>query len=235
MCKGISCQNALHGNRPSHAPHLLSEGPPKHPRQTCQLQATCQRHGSPCTRRLDVLKAVSGTKDGYTVENDEMNTFLLAVEASWRRLVGAFGSRVAFFLTDAAGSFEHSRIRALRLRVTAPCISINSSQKIGGSPFFATVETFPIIATAFGSGRALTGHMASFTTAMLYQRSPRCSRTSLLNLPTAREFSAPSSSIMRDFAVRSTEISASIRTSVCIISPGVAGSSGTGVPFSAIR
>ena len=62
-----------------------------------------------------------------------------------------------------------------------------------------------------------------------------CSRTSLLNLPTALEISFTTSSVLSDLAICSSEVSTSIRTSVSALSPSVVSGSGTGVPFSATR
>ena len=67
---------------------------------------------------------------GYTVKNDEIYTFLLAIETFWRRLIGAFGSRVTVFLTDTAGSFKDSRVGAVHLRMTISRVRIEQKPEV---------------------------------------------------------------------------------------------------------
>ena len=76
---------------------------------------------------------------------------------------------MTFFLANAAGAFEDTRVGAVRLRVTTSDVSVESRKEIANSPLFATVEAFSIITAAFWSGGTLARHMSSFTTAALFQ------------------------------------------------------------------
>ena len=76
---------------------------------------------------------------------------------------------MTFFLAYAAGSFENARVGTVRLGVTTDCISFVLSRRMSSSPFFATIEAFAIIATAFRCGWTLTSHMSGITTAVWCQ------------------------------------------------------------------
>ena len=76
---------------------------------------------------------------------------------------------MTFFLANAAGAFEDTRVGAVRLRVTIKGISTKSIKEIASSPLFPTVEALSIISAAFWSGGTLARHMPSFTTAALRQ------------------------------------------------------------------
>ena len=76
---------------------------------------------------------------------------------------------MTFFIANAAGAFEDTRVGAVRLRVTTKGVSIQSRKENASSPLFATVEAFSIITAAFWSGGTLARHMSSFTTTALCQ------------------------------------------------------------------
>ena len=76
---------------------------------------------------------------------------------------------MTFFLADAAGALEDTRVGAVRLGVTTKGVSTKSRKEIASLPLFATVEAFSIITAAFWSGGTLACHMSSFTTTALCQ------------------------------------------------------------------
>ena len=76
---------------------------------------------------------------------------------------------MTFFLANAAGAFEDTRVGTVRLRVAIKDVSTNPRKEIPSSPLFATVEAFPITTTAFWSGGTLARHVSSFTTTALCQ------------------------------------------------------------------